>query len=97
MRGSVSGLTDPADPVLAGLLVFLAAPTTWLFAALRLAPEVAIVLGIVSSLPLWFLLGARIADSAWSWRQWLGRYATVLLAWLVFMVLILATVASIGG
>lgn len=97
MRGTVSGLTDPADPVLAGLLVFLAAPTTWLFAALRLAPEVALVLGIVTSLPLWFLLGQRIADSSWNWRQWVVRYATWLLGWLVVMVMLLATVASVVG
>jgi len=97
MRGTVSGLTDPADSVVAGLLVFIAAPTTWLFAALRLSPEVAIVLGVITSLPLWFLLGQRIAESAWNWKQWAVRYATWLLGWLVVMVLALVTVASIAS
>ena len=96
-RGTVSGLTDPADPVLAGLLVFLAAPTTWVFAALRLAPEPALVLGVVTSLPLWFFLGSRIAESAWTWRQWVVRYATWLLGWLVVMVMVLVTVASLAS
>lgn len=97
MRGTVSGLTDPADPVLAGLLVFIAAPTTWFFAALQLAPEVALVMGIVTSLPLWFLLGRQIAESSWDWRQWIMRYATWLLGWLVVMVLALTTIASFVG
>jgi hypothetical protein len=94
MRGEVRGLTDPAAPLVAGLLFVLAAPTTWLFALARLAPVVTVVLGVVTSFPLWFLLGSRLAAASWTWGEWWRRYAAWAIGWAVVAMILLAAIAS---
>lgn len=95
MRGEITGLTDPATPVVAGLLFLLAAPTTWLFALAELAPVVTVALGVVTSFPLWFVLGSRLADASWSWGQWWRRYVAWAIGWAVAAMVLLAVLASL--
>lgn len=97
MRGAITGLTDPATPLVAGLLFLLAVPTTWVFALLELAPVVSVTLGVITSFPLWFALGARIAVVSWSWGQWWARYAMWAIGWAVAAMVLLALVASVAG
>lgn len=97
MRGSVTGLTDPSTPLVAGLLFLMALPTTWLFAILNLDAVVAVVLGVVTSLPLWFYLGGRLAVASPSWATWWRRYVMIALAWAVVAILLLAVVATLAG
>ncbi len=80
--------------MLPGLLFLLAAPTTWLFALAKLAPVVTVVLGVVTSFPLWFLLGSRLADASWTWGQWARRYIAWAIGWAVAAMVLLAVVAS---
>lgn len=97
MRGAVTGLTDPATPLVAGLLFLLAVPTTWIFAVLRLAPVVDVALGVITSFPLWFFLGTRLALVSWSWGQFWARYVAWAIGWAVAAMLGLAAIASITG
>jgi len=94
MRDGVTGLTDPSTPLVAGLLFLLAVPTTWVFALAKLAPVVTVVLGVVTSFPLWFLLGARLAEASWTWGQWWRRYAAWAIGWAVAAMIALAVIAS---
>jgi hypothetical protein len=96
MRGDITGLTDPATPLVAGLLFLLAAPTTWLFALAKLAPVVTVVLGVVTSFPLWFYLGSRLASASWSWGEWWRRYVAWAIGWAVTAMVVLAVVASLS-
>jgi len=97
MRGEVTGLTDPATPLVAGLLFLLAVPTTWIVALLELDPVVSVTVGVITSFPLWFALGARLAVVSRSWGQWWGRYLLWAIGWAVAAMVLLAVVASLAG
>ena len=95
MRGTITGLTDPATPLFAGLLFLLAVPTTWVFALAKLAPVATVVLGIVTGLPLWFLLGSRLAVVSRTWGDWWRRYLAWTIGWAVTAMILLAVIASL--
>ena len=88
-------LADTATSILGAFLFTVAAPTTWLFRIPFIEADRFTVLfvGAMTSLPLWWLLGARLAITAADWRQWVVRYLTISLAWsvLVLVVAILVT------
>ena len=94
MRGTAVTVAEPSGPLLGGLLLLVAAPTTWVFALIRLSPTVAVVLGIVTSLPLWFRLGSTLARNSTSWGQWWRRYALASVGSMVALLLIVAVAAS---
>jgi hypothetical protein len=94
MGGTAVTVSEPSGPVLGGLLLLISAPTTWLFALFRLSPTVAVVLGIVTSLPLWFRLGSGLARSSLTWGQWWRRYALTAIGSMVAILLIVAIAAS---
>jgi hypothetical protein len=95
MRGSLTGLTDPSTPLVAGLLFLIALPTTWIFALLKLDAVVAVVLGVVTSLPIWFYVGGRLAALSPSWGVFWRRYVLVAIGWAVLAIVLLAVVATI--
>ena len=97
MRGDVTGLTDPSTPLVAGLLFLLAVPTTWLFAISQLDAVVAVVLGVVTSLPLWFFVGVRLAALSSSWGMWWRRYVAISITWAIVSIVVLAVAASLFG
>jgi hypothetical protein len=83
-----------------GTILFLtAAPTAWIFAIdfIDVSRFTVIVAGILSSFPLWWLLGTRIAEGAAGWLVWLRRYATAVLLWTSFHLLAIGMLASLFG
>jgi hypothetical protein len=54
-----------------------------------------IVFGIVTSAPLWWLLGVAIARSSETWLAWVRGYATFAVGWLVVNIIALAAVAAV--
>lgn len=97
MDGGLDGLVDPAAQVAAGLLLLVAIPTTWVFALFDLPPVFTLVLGCVTSLPLWFALGTHLGRTTDSHGQWIRRYLGWFAAWAVISLLVLLTIASIIG
>jgi hypothetical protein len=97
MRGSLTGLTDPSTPVVAGLLFLIAVPTTWVFAWLQLDAVVAVVLGLVTSLPIWFFVGGRLAALSPTWGVYWRRYIMMAIGWAVLAIVLLAVVATIAS
>ncbi len=94
IRDAATTLTEPSSALLGGLLLLLAAPTTWLFALLPVSATVAVVLGIVTSLLLWFRVGSALARGTTSWAQWWRRYTLAALGSTIALTLIVAIAAS---
>lgn len=86
---------DLATAFLATLLVGLAAPTAWLFAIdfIHASALTILVLGVLSSFPLWYMLGAFLADRSSSWRSFLNRYSAFLVLY-VAVIFGLITIAD---
>ena len=83
-----------------GTLLFLtAAPTAWIFAIdfIDVSRFTVLLAGVLSSFPLWWLLGARLADGAPNWLAWLRRYATALLVWTSLHLFVIATLGSLDS
>ncbi len=97
MRGAVSGITDTTTSATAGLLLLMAMPTMVPFLVFEVDPTIAAVAGAVTSLPLWFFLGTRLAAHAWAWREWWRRYVVVAIGWAVLSIVLLAAAASLSA
>jgi hypothetical protein len=97
LAGGEGVFEDPTAPLLSGLLFLVAAPTVWLFAVFDLSPGVTVALSAITSFPLWFAVGARLAGRARRWRDWWARYLTLALVWTVGYLLLLAAVGTLTG
>ena len=85
---------------LAGTVLFLiAAPTAWVlsFDFIDVTRFTVLVFGIVTSLPIWYVMGVSIARASDQWWAWMRRYATVCVAWTALNVFGIAIVAAIAG
>lgn len=90
---------DLATAVLAAILFVVAAPTTWVFAIdfIEASRLTVIAVGALTSLPLWYFLGSRLAVASTSWRSWLWRYASVCGLWTVLMFVLMVVLARFAG
>ena len=91
---------DMADfaATIAGTVLFLiAAPTAWVlsFPFIDVTRFTVIVFGIVTSAPLWWLLGVAFARASETWLDWVRRYAVFSISWLVINIIAMAVVAAI--
>ncbi|HSF86160.1 MAG TPA: hypothetical protein VLG28_10985 [Acidimicrobiia bacterium] len=91
----MTGITDPATSGSSALLMLMAMPTMVPFLALDVDPVIAAVAGTVTSLPLWFFVGTRLAVAARSWPDFWKRYLFVAIGWAVLSIVLLAIAASI--
>jgi hypothetical protein len=95
-RGSndVSGL---ATAILGAILFLVAAPTTWVFAIdfIEASRFTVITAGALTSLPLWYLLGSRLAGGAENWLTWLKRYAIFCGLWTVMTFVLMVLLARV--
>lgn len=78
--GDVTGF---AASFLAALLILLAQPTMWLFSFDFIDPDrlTILVVGGLTSFPLWYLGGAALAARTPRWPLWLKRYAIACAVW----------------
>jgi hypothetical protein len=92
-------MADLAASVLAVGLFLIAAPTAWVFTAdFIVAGRLLVVTSaLVTSLPLWFLVGSRLAYVATGWLIWLRSYIIVCIVWSVLNVLVFILLGSITG
>ncbi len=88
-----------AATVVGALLFLVAAPTGWAlsFDFIDVTRFTVLVFGIVTSLPIWYVLGVAIARACDTWLMWARRYATVCVAWTAFNVLVVGLIATIAG
>jgi len=92
------GVTDLATGFLAALLFLVAAPTAWIFSFdfIEVTRFTVIVVGVLTSFPLWYLLGSGLAESSPTWPAWIRRYLAVSLTWTVTVLVVLALVAELA-
>ncbi len=92
-------MADLAASVLAVGLFLIAAPTAWVFTAdFIVAGRLLIVTSaLVTSLPLWYLVGSRLAFAANGWLAWLRHYIIICIVWSVINVLVFVLIGSIAG
>lgn len=90
-------MSDFAATIAGAVLFLIAAPTAWVlsFPFIHVTRFTVIVFGVVTSAPLWWLLGVAIARSSESWLDWIRRYAMFAIGWVVVNIVAIALVASI--
>ena len=93
--GDVTGL---ATAILGAILFLVAAPTTWVFAIdfIEASRFTVITVGAFTSLPLWYLLGSRLASGAENGLTWLKRYTIFCGVWTVLTFLLMVALARIA-
>ncbi len=91
-------LQDFAASFVAAVMVVIALPTTWFlsFDFIVVSRTTVVLFGLVTSLPLWYVLGTSIAVRSETWGRWFRVYVTVAMAWTVLNLLILATVGALA-
>ena len=89
--------SDLATAFLGALLFLVAAPTTWVFAIefIEASRLTVISVGAITSLPLWYLLGSRIALSAENWLTWTKRYLIFCGLWTVMVLVLVMVLAAV--
>ncbi len=95
----VGDMADLAASVLAVGLFLIAAPTAWVFTVefIEAGRLLIVTSALVTSLPLWFLAGSRLAYFSTSWAVFLRRYVVFCLVWSVLNVMLFILLGSIAG
>jgi len=93
------GETEFGASFAAAVMFLVAAPTAWVFAIdfIDAGRFTVLLVGALTSLPLWALAGAGLARFSDSWKQWALRYFAMCAAWLTFYVLMIGLVAGIAN
>ena len=96
-RGSDNG-SGLATAILGAILFLVAAPTTWVFAIdfIEASRFTVVSIGALTSLPLWYLLGSRLALRAESRLTWLKRYTIFCGLWTVLMLMLIVVLAGVA-
>lgn len=91
-------LTDLAASFLATLLFLVAAPTSWVFAFpfIEVTRFTILSVGVLTSFPLWYAVGAALADASPSWPVWLRRYLVVAIGWTIFTIVMIGLLARLA-
>ncbi len=92
------GLRGFGTAFMGALLFVIAAPTSWLFAIefIEAGKFTVIAFGVVTSFPLWFLVGAGLASVSRHWTEWAGRYVMVAAVWSFLTLLVVGIVGSVA-
>lgn len=92
-------MADLAASVLAVGLFLIAAPTAWVFTAdfIEAGRLLVVTSALLTSLPLWYMLGSRLAFAAKGWMTWLRNYIIVCIVWSVCNVLLFIVIGSVAG
>jgi hypothetical protein len=95
----VGDMADLAASILAAVLFLIAAPTAWVFTVdfIEAGRLLVVTSALATSLPLWYILGSRLAYFATSWVVWLRRYVVVCVVWSILNVLLLIVLGSVSS
>ena len=95
----VGDMTDVAASLLATLQLLIAAPTAWVFTVDFIQAGVLLIItsALATSLPLWYLVGSRLAYFSRNWGEWLRRYVVICLVWSAFNVVAIVVIGSLAG
>jgi hypothetical protein len=91
--------SDIATAVLATFMFVVAVPTAWIFAIdfIEAGRFTVVLVGVLTSFPIWFLLGTKLAQAASHWGEWIGAYLKICVIWTVFWIVLAQIVGAIVG
>ncbi len=91
------GVAEFGASFAAALMFLVAAPTAWVFAIDFIEAErfTVMLVGALTSLPLWALAGAGLARFSDTWRRWSIRYFAMCATWVALYVLVVGVVAAL--
>ena len=97
--GEGGDMSDVASSILASLVFVLAAPTAWVFAIDFIEAErfTVVFVSILTSFPVWYLLGSAMAGLSDTWSEWLRRYLTFTTIWITANVILIVLIAQLLG
>ena len=89
-------LQDFAATFVGSVLTVVALPTVWFlsFDFIDVTRMTVYGIGLLTSLPLWYLLGAAIGDRSATWGLWIRTYLGICLAWTLSVFLLLAVLSN---
>ncbi|MGI9529339.1 MAG: hypothetical protein ACR2NG_06465 [Acidimicrobiia bacterium] len=92
-------MTEFAATLAATVLFLIAAPTSWVlsFSFIEVTRFTVIVFGIVTSAPLWYVLGVGVARRSPDWMTWIRRYAVVCVVWTALNLVVFGIIAAAAG
>ena len=92
-------MADLAASVLAVGLFLIAAPTAWVFTVdfIEAGRLLVVTSALITSLPLWYLVGSRLAYVATGLLTWVRSYIIICIVWSVLNVLLFVLIGSIAG
>jgi hypothetical protein len=82
---------------LAGAVLFLiAAPTAWAlaFPFIDVTRFTVFVFGVVTSVPIWYLIGRGLGFRSSDWIEWLRAYGILCVSWTAINLLLFGVVAA---
>ncbi|GMQ85159.1 MAG: hypothetical protein BMS9Abin07_0724 [Acidimicrobiia bacterium] len=90
-------LQDFAASFVGSILTVVALPTVWFvsFDFIDVTRMTVLVFGLVTSLPLWYLLGAAIGGRSETWGNWFRTYAATCMLWTLANFAALAVIATV--
>jgi len=91
------GIDEFGASFAAAVMFLVAAPTAWVFAIDFIDAErfTVMLVGALTSLPLWALVGIGLARISDSWRRWTVRYVACCAGWLTLYILIIGIAGSV--
>lgn len=94
---STGDMTDIATTLLGAMMYRVAVPTAWIFAVdfIEAGRLLAITTTLATSLPLWYLAGARLAEFSYRWSEWVRRYVVLCLVWSSVNVGVIVVIGSL--
>lgn len=77
------GMGDFAASIAAAVLFIIATPTAWVlaFSFIEVSRLAVLAFGVVTSFPLWWILGRAVAGRSQRWGTWFRTYAVACVAW----------------
>jgi hypothetical protein len=92
-------MTDIATTLLGAMMYRVAVPTAWIFAVdfIEAGRLLGITATLATSLPLWYFVGARLAEFSYRWSDWVRRYIVFCLVWSALNVGVIVVVGSLTG
>lgn len=99
--GSRAGgdMGDFAASLVGAALFVVAAPTTWIlsFPFIEVTRFTVFIFGVVTSLPLWYIVGMVIARQSANWLAWFGVYGIVCVGWTAANLVFFGLIATVAG
>jgi hypothetical protein len=92
-------LQDFAASFVGSILTVVALPTVWFlsFDFIDVTRMTVLAFGLLTSLPLWYLVGAEIGARSPSWGSWIRAYLAACLVWTLLNFAILALIDVVFG